>query len=95
MMNEDTVREPMLDYITDTNGIAVRNILRYENLLEDFTKFMADNGLSAEGFEKYHVLKTKHKHYSKYYTMETYMKVTDYFQNDLHIFGYQFNKVAH
>lgn len=79
-----------LDYLTDEKGnLIVDFIGRYENLAEDFKKVCSVIGLQQlELPHERH--KSKHTHYSAYYTPQTREIVAQRYAKDIKYFGYQF-----
>lgn len=87
----DTSIELQSDYLIDLHGnVLVDMIGRYENLNEDFAQICERIGISTRKLQ--HKRKAKdRKDYRKYYTDETAEIVSQYFKNDLNLFGYTFD----
>lgn len=76
------------DWIADANGrILVDEIVRFENLDEDFAQVMQKLGKCVA---LPHLKKSKHNHYRDYYDAETAAIIHTYFQQDIDNFGYTF-----
>ena len=79
---------PQLSWITDSDGnILVDEILRFENLNEDFIRLtqMLGRELSLP-----HVKKSKRGSYHDYYDEQTIAIVEKWFSSDINAFDYQF-----
>ena len=68
--------------------IAVDFIIRFENLQKDFDKACEMTGITKRKLP--HKFKTKHKHYSAYYTPESKRMVEEKYYEDIVEFDYQF-----
>lgn len=82
-----------LDYIADKeDNLLVDFVGRFENFQDDFRRIgqEIDIDLSAIPW----VNRTKHKHYSEYYTPETRAKVEEIFRRDIDYFDYRFEYPA-
>ncbi len=78
-----------LDYLTDPDGrIIVDFIGRLENIKEDASYIFKKVGL--EGSELPHRNKSKHGHYSEYYTPVLRDLVGERYYKDIEYFGYEF-----
>ena len=78
-----------LEYVTDTNGNIQCDILRFEHLNEDVTKYF---GLNTE----VPVINSSDnkKPYQDYYTETTQQLVADWYAQDIDFFGFTFNGSA-
>lgn len=80
-----------LDYITDADGrLMVDFVGRYENLEEDFKRILKTAGLSPARLP--HENRSRHSHYSRYYTERTKEIVAERFRRDIEAFGYTFRR---
>jgi len=79
-----------LDYLTDEKGNMIVDFVgRYENLKEDFKKIC--NVINLPLVELPHERhKSKHTHYSAYYTHEMREIVAQRYAKDIEFFGYRF-----
>lgn len=84
-LGSTTFKKQMCDYA----GSAT-HILKFENLNEDF-RIVQDYFRSNESLN--HVGKTKHKHYSEYYTDELVELVRQRYILDIERFEYEFEKI--
>jgi len=75
------------DYITVNNKVVTDFIGRFEAIQSDF-KNLCDK-LEYRAILP-HVCKSKHDHYSKYYSKHTKELVADFFRKDINYFGYSF-----
>lgn len=77
-----------LDYISDESGSLIVDFVgRYETLEEDFQKVCTTLNIPRARLP--HIKhKSKHKHYSEYYTPETRAIVAERYQRDIEFFGY-------
>jgi len=78
-----------------TGKYPPQEILRFENLTEDFKKMVRNRGLVCVDPNIPHKNKTNHDHYSKYYSRETRDLIYNIFKEDIDSFGYKFtnNKI--
>lgn len=80
-----------LDYLTDLSGEKIVDFIgRFERLAQDYA-LIAENihgGLAPLP----HVNKSKHRHYSDYYTPALADKVARRYQRDIDAFGYVFGQ---
>ena len=80
-----------LDYVTDKNGnLLVDFIGRLENFDEDVREAFSRIGIELKTIP--HKNRSRHKHYSEFYTPETEMIVRERFKKDIEYFGYQFQR---
>jgi hypothetical protein len=63
---------------------------RFENLQEDMRKVAQIIGLPTVDLP--HLVKTKHKHYSKYYDNETEQITRERYTRDIELFNYTFER---
>jgi hypothetical protein len=81
-----------LDYVTDENGnLLVDFIGRLENFDEDVQKVFNRIGIGLETVP--HKNRSKHQHYSTFYTPDTEMIVRERFKRDIEYFGYEFENL--
>jgi hypothetical protein len=89
---------PQLHWLMDkNNNVVVDNILRYENLNEDFENLLIKFNIPLFKIKKTNTAFQKtgvnRKHYSYYYDQETKDIVTDLYQVDLDYFNYTFEDI--
>ncbi len=78
-----------LDYLTDPGGRTIVNFIgKLENIKEDAPYIFKKIGL--EGCKLHHYNKSKHGHYSEYYTPALRDLVGERFRRDIEHFDYQF-----
>ena len=81
---------PHLNWLTDEKGeVIVDFIGRFENLKNDFQFICEKIGVTAD---LPFVNKSEHKEYQYYYNDETREIVRRWFENDINLFKYNFNK---
>jgi hypothetical protein len=81
--------KPQYEFICDRNGnLLVDFIGKIERLNKDFLCIKKHTSWSGDIS---HRLKTKHKHYSCYYSKDTYEIVTNLYKKDLVLLNYSFN----
>ena len=88
-----TIRKrTQLDYLTGAQDdeILVDFIGRFENFEEDFKRVCKEAGYGDVKLPHYN--KTKHKHYTDYYTDETREIVANVHKRDIETFGYKFGE---
>jgi hypothetical protein len=84
---------PQVSWLRNDNGeIGVADIIRFENLTEDFKRLARDYNLDRDSLP--HVNRSDHKHYSHYYNEETIRLVAEMYKEDIEMFGYTFERVA-
>ena len=89
--NDDTRR--CAEWITDDKGkVVVDFIGKYENFDEDWKIVCEKIGIKAK---LPHRNKSKHRHYSVYYTKEARQVIAERFKEDIKMFGYKFEKSNH
>jgi hypothetical protein len=77
-----------LDFISDSNGIIVDHVLRFENLQDDFAGFASAQGISGQ---LTHMNKTpREADYRRYYNDTTRQLISERFRRDLNYFDYRF-----
>ncbi len=82
-----------LDYVTDENGaLLVDFIGRLENFDEDVQKVFGRFGIEVETVP--HRNRSRHTHYSAFYTPELEEIVRERFKRDIDHFGYEFERVS-
>jgi hypothetical protein len=80
-----------LDYVTDENGeLLVDFIGKLENFDEDIHKVFSRIGVDLERIPRKN--RSRHQHYSTFYTPETEMIVRERFERDIEYFGYEFER---
>src|SRR5215211_4245991 len=80
-----------LDYVTDEGGnLLVDFVGRLENFDEDVQEVFSRIGVGLELVP--HKNRSKHQHYSTFYTPETEMIVRERFKRDIEYFGYEFER---
>lgn len=78
-----------IDYITDENGgLIVDFVGRHERFSQDMEEVL--NKLGIKGYDIPHINKSKHTHYSHYYTERTRQIVAERYARDIEYFGYRF-----
>lgn len=79
-----------IDYITDENGkILVDFVGRYENFNGDMRHIACALGIE-DAVVPAHENRSKHNHYSSYYSEELKAIVADRYARDIEFFGYEF-----
>lgn len=86
----DELMAPQSDRLLINGKIAVDFVGKFENLQEDYDKIC--DKIKIRRIKLPHVFKTKHEHYSKYYTPKTRKLVSKLYKQDIDLFGYQFEK---
>jgi len=89
--NLERWKQPCYDWLTLNGKMAVENILRFENLNDDFQKMCSQLNLPTT-IKLPHLNKTKHKHYTEYYDDETREIVAEKYAKDIEYFGYKFGE---
>jgi chondroitin 4-sulfotransferase 11 len=85
------VKRTMHSWISDEKGnLLMDYVIRFEKLQEGFSEVCAKLGLPA--YELPHTFKTKHNHYSSYYSPEAIDCVYIHYKKDLESFGYKYNE---
>jgi len=80
-----------LDYVTDEDGnLLVDFIGRLENFEEDVREAFSRIGIKLETVPRTN--RSRHKHYSRFYTPETARIVRERFKRDIEYFGYEFER---
>lgn len=78
-------------HLVDSNGELLADFVgRFESLCDDLG--MIRTKLKMPLVDLPHLLKTKHQHYSNYYTSETCELVRKRFEKDIDLFEYRFEK---
>jgi len=75
------------DYMKGSDNVTV---CRFENLKDDITKFIRDNGLSFSIGDLQKLNSTEHSDYKNYYTDKSKGIVMDMWKDDLTRFSYSF-----
>lgn len=76
-------------HITDAQDNLIPDFIgRFESLTNDFSEVLVRLGIPNRALP--HQMKTEHKHYSAYYTLETRELVKDRYATDIKRFGYTF-----
>lgn len=81
---------PQTDFLCDASGERIVSFVgRFENLAEDYATVREHLGLEQRdlGHERF---RSKHTHYSDYYTDRTRDIVAERFRSDIEAFGYEF-----
>ena len=78
----------MVNHFSCNGQVVVDNFIRFESIQESFNIICAKIGLPEQQLPIKN--KTKHKHYTEYYTDEVRQRVADYFSDDLEYFNYKF-----
>ncbi len=82
--------QPQVDWLKDSEGrIVIENRIRFENIEEDFKKIANIIGVKNN---LPHLKSTKKVDYKTFYDDETKEIVREWFQEDLAVFGYTFEK---
>ena len=80
---------PQMGWLGDGHGhLLVRDLLRFENLEWDWSRFADKHSLSGELFHRNVSIRTRD--YRTYYSAETRNLIADYYRQDLEAFGYAF-----
>ena len=86
-----TMQRTQMDYIVDKQGKVIIDFVgRFENFEEDFKYVCKEAGYKPRPLP--HHNKTKHKHYTEYYTDETREIVAKKFRKDIAYGNYEFGK---
>jgi len=81
---------PQVFWLKNYDGIIdVDNIIRFENLNEEFSEVAKHIGIDSD---LPHLNSTKRSKYTDYYDEETKKIVADWFWEDIKTFGYTFNE---
>lgn len=84
-------KRPQLEWITNQKGnISVDFIGKFENIKNDFNTFL--DKCNIPHVPLLNENKTKHDHYTKYYTMESIKKVSNWYKKDISYFNYKFGE---
>ena len=83
---------PQYYHLTFNGKIVIKEILRFENLKEDFNKFILKYNLELVDLP--HENSTDHDHYSTYFNDKQIEIVKQVYKKDFDIFGYKFDKVS-
>ena len=78
--DRDKWKRSQYEWLSLDGKIAVDKILRFENIGEEFYRLF--------GIKLPHVNRSKHEHYSKYYTKQTRDVLGEVFADDVKEFGY-------
>lgn len=84
-------KSPCYDWISYNGKIQVDEILKYENLKNDFDKLCIKLNLHTR--DLWHINKTEHKHYSEYYDSETKEIIAEKYAKDIEHFNYEFENI--
>ena len=77
---------PCFDYVTDKNNNIVHDILRFEHLNHDLTRYFGLKKMSRAR----NVTSTRDKKIGELYNSKTIQIVADWYQSDIDNFGYDF-----
>jgi len=77
------------DFLMEDGKIIVDFVARFENLQKDFKKICSELGIRKK---LAHRNKTRHKHYSYYYSHESEEIIADLFRDDIEFFGYEYKE---
>tara|TARA_R110001592_G_scaffold34421_1_gene118104 strand:+ start:237 stop:1007 length:771 start_codon:yes stop_codon:yes gene_type:complete len=83
---------PQYYHLTFNGKIVIKEILRFENLKEEFTRLIAKYKL--EHVDLPHENKTEHNHYSTYFNNQQIEIVKQIYKKDFEVFGYKFDRVS-
>tara|TARA_R110000824_G_scaffold125871_1_gene285172 strand:+ start:2460 stop:3137 length:678 start_codon:yes stop_codon:yes gene_type:complete len=72
------------------NSIEVNEILKFENLAQDFSQMIKSNKLEGISPHLPHANQTNHKHYRDYFTSDTQRIIESIFEEDCDAFKYVF-----
>ena len=79
---------PQVDWLSDDEGeIAINHIARFENLDWEFKRLCLRLGITAN---LPHVKSSNRGDYREYYDEESMEVVSDWFTQDIKLFGYSF-----
>lgn len=81
---------PQHDYVIDETGKIAVNILRLENLTEEFPQYFKLQAPLA----RRNVTNRKKADYKDYYTPKTIQIVADWYRKDIEVFGFDFDSLA-
>lgn len=80
-------------HLVDSNGELLASFVgRFESLYDDWVRIRTKLKMPRRRGDLPHLMKTKHQHYSDYYTSETCELVHKRFEKDIDLFGYWFEK---
>ena len=89
--SESEFMRPQLDFITNNNGeLMVDFVGRFENLQKDWEYIANRLGVNAR---LANIQKSRHRHYSVYYTEEAKQIVSEKYEKDLKAFNYNFENL--
>jgi hypothetical protein len=82
--------QPQVEWLKDLNGeVSIDSILRFESLEEDYNSLKKELGLSSS---LKHRNSSKKVDYSTYYDDESVAIISNFFREDIKLFGYQYDK---
>ncbi len=81
---------PQVDYVLNENGDLAVDLLRQENLTEEFSKYFMVQG----ALEKKNISRGSGSRYQQFYDAKTIQIVADWYQDDIDFFGFDFDGMA-
>jgi hypothetical protein len=82
--DRDKWKSSQFEWLSVDGKIAVDKVLRFENIAEEFYGLF--------GIKLPHVNKTKHEHYSDYYTKQTRDVISRVYSDDIEEWGYEYDQ---